>query len=416
MPTTRVVILGAGFAGYSAAEGLERARARLGLDVSIVDRKNYSLFTPMLPEVAGGAVEPRHIAQPVRAGLRHTRFELGDVKGIDFEERTITLTRPLCGGTATLPYDHLVVALGAVSSTEGVPGAQDHSLPLKTLDDAIHLRDRAVTALEVAATTTSEPERRRLLTVVVVGGGFTGVEAAGEILGFLRKVSSQYPNLVERELRVVLVAGSARLLEQLPERFGVRAAHMLAARGVELVFDDGVASVDAGGLTLKSGKRYASDTVVWSAGVRPAPELQSFDVPLSEHGSVEVNADLSVAGKKNVWALGDCARIPKPHGGHYSQTAQDAVREGSHLAKNIAAAIEGRPTSPFTYRSAGMMASLGDRQGLAEIGNVLLSGLPAWILWRGYYLSRLHGVGRKARVALDWTLALPFPRDVARIQ
>ncbi len=407
----RVVILGGGFAGLATARALERRR---DVAVTVVARENYSLFTPMLPEVASGGIEPRHIAQPLRVALRSSTFELGEVTAVDFDRKVVRVGETTTQGTREVTYDALVIALGATTSTHHIPGAGDHTYPLDTLDDATRLRRATIAMLELAAPSTDRAERREALTFVVVGGGFTGVEAAGELQGYVRRVVRYYPGIARGDVRVVLVAGSDDLLHQLPARFGKRAAKMLAARGIEVVLSDDVASVDAGGLSLKSGKRYASRTIVWSAGVRPSPLVETFDLRKSKHHAIEVGADFAVPQRENVWALGDCAAIPKPGGGSYPQTAQDAVREGALLSRNIGAAFHGRKQRAFRYASPGMMASLGARQGLAELGpGIMIAGFPAWLLWRGYYLSRLPGLGRKVRVALDWFLNLPFPGDIA---
>jgi NADH dehydrogenase len=338
------------------------------------------------------------------------------VQGVDFDERSVTIRHPLVGGTKQLPYDQLVIALGATTSTHGIAGADEHALPLKTLDDAVRLRDAIIGALEVAAVTGDAEEWRRLLTFVVVGGGFTGVEAAGEIAAFARASCRYYRGLRRNDLRVVLIHGGNELLEQLPPRFGERAKRMFGRLRVELVLGEEVASVDADGIALKSGKRYETRTVVWSAGVRPAPLVEQLDLQRSKHGAIVVQPDLAVPDRPGVWAVGDCAQIPKPGGGSYPQTAQHAVREGPLLADNLIASLRGKPTRRFAYRSLGMMASLGARQGLADIFGRLIAGFPAWLLWRAYYLSRLPGIDRKARVALDWTLDLPFPDDIASVR
>ena len=401
----------------NVARHLERSARRDELCVTIVNRENYALFTPMLPEVSSGAIEPRHIAPPLRAVLPKSMFELGEVTGVDTAARTVAVRRSNGAGNASLPFDHLVVALGSENSTHGIPGASEHTFPLKTLADAIALRSVTITALENAATTSSDAERRSLTTFVVVGGGFTGVEAAGELLSFLRAASRFYPRIEDGDIRVVLVAGSDRLLEQLPGSLGKRAHRMLGERGVEVVLDDAVASVDAGGLTLASGKRYETQCVLWSAGVRPSPLAAELDLAHSKHHAIVVNADLSVANAPGVWALGDCAQIPKPGGGAYPQTAQHAVHEAPLLARNLLATLRGRRTKPYTYRAIGMMASLGAREGLAEIaGRFTIAGLAGWLLWRMYYLCQLPGNDRKARVVLDWTLAFPFPADIASVR
>ena len=225
----------------------------------------------------------------------------------------------------------------------------------------------------------------------------------------MRTIRKQYP-AVDGPARVVLIAGAGRLLEQLPARFGDRAAQMLARRGMEIVFDDEVASVDAGGLTLKSGKRFDARTIAWCAGVRVPRWWSTCRSNDSKHHAIVVNGDMSVPGRAGVWALGDCAQIPKPGGGSYPQTAQHAVREAPLLgAQYPSPRSKARRPGRSATAKLGMMASLGDREGLADIaGRAMLAGFPAWLLWRAYYLSRLPGAYRKTRVAMDWALSLPF--------
>lgn len=413
----RILILGAGFAGFNVARRLERIARHNEIAVTIVSRENYMLFTPMLPEVSSGSIEPRHIAPPLRAILRHTVFELGDVTSVDLGARTVALRKRRQSEVATLPYDQLVIALGSENSTHDVPGASDHTFPLKTLPDAIALRDVVITALENAATARDERERRSLMTFVVVGGGFTGVEAAGELLAFVRRASRLYPRMESAEIRMVLVAGSDRLLEQLQPKIGSLACAMLVGRGVDVVLGDRVASIDAGGITLNSGKRYESRCIVWSAGDRPAQLAAELPLAHSPHHAVLVNPDLSVRGAPNVWALGDCAYVPKPAGGAYPQTAQHAIHEAKALARNLLASARERKTKPYVYRSRGMMASLGAHEGVAALpGGCTIGGFGAWLLWRSFYLSQLPGADRKARVMLDWTLELPFPQDIASVR
>lgn len=411
--STRVAVLGAGFAGFTVARSLISGDD--DIQVVAVNRTNYILFTPMLPEVASGEIEPRHIAQPIRTALPEVEFVLGEVKGVDFENRSVSTCHPFTGKTTNVQYDQIVIALGAESSTHHIPGAAQYTVPLKTLQDAVNVRAALIRSLEAASASESAEERRSLLTVAIVGGGFTGVEAGGEVLSYLHAALEQYRNLNERDLHVVLIAGTDKLLEQLPEQFGTQANEMLAARGIEIVFRDDVASIDEGGVTLHSGKRFDCKTVIWSAGVGVPELVEHLDLPRTEHGAIAVNADMSVSGRPGVWALGDCAAVPKPGGGTYPQTAQHAVREAEVLAGNIKASLRGGATSPCTYHTLGMMASLGHREGLADIGGFMISGGLAWALWRAYYFSRLPGAQRKTRVALDWALSLPFPSDIANI-
>jgi NADH dehydrogenase len=410
-----ILILGGGFAGVSAARELER-KAPNEVGVTLVSRENYLLFTPMLPEVACGTIEARHIVQPLRAGLRRARFILGDVLEINVSERTVSVLHPLLGSRSTLRFDHLVLALGSQTSTFGLPGVAHHTIPLKTLFDAAQLRSRVTGAFEAAAGTNDRDERDRRLRFIIIGGGFTGVEIAGEMTGFIQHIRRYYPTLSGCTPEIIVVEGGKRLLAELPARFGKRAAVSLQKRNVSLELGERVASADEGGLSLKNGKRYESATLIWVAGVEPAPVMKKLGLATSKEGALLVNGDFSVPGLPGVWGIGDCVQIPKPAGGTYASLAQNAVREGPFLAKNIVATLHGKSTKLFAYRLQGMMASLGDRDALAELpGRQMIAGFPAWLLWRAYYLSRLPGLSRKMGVAMDWIMSGVFQQSVARL-
>ncbi|MFN2528008.1 MAG: NAD(P)/FAD-dependent oxidoreductase [Candidatus Baltobacteraceae bacterium] len=411
--SAEILVLGGGFAGMSTVHALERKAPR-NVNLTLVSRENYLLFTPMLPEVASGSIEARHIVQPLRAGLRRTRFVLGEAQGIDVHGRTVTLQHPVLKTRSQLRFDHLIIALGSQTSTFGLPGIHEHTVPLKTLADATELRRRIVGAFEAAAGASDRVVRDRFLRFVIVGGGFTGVETAGELTGFIRNLRRYYPSLDGLRPEIIVVEDERQLLSELPDRFGKRAALSLRKRGVSLQFGERVASADADGLFLQSGKRLESATIVWTAGVQPAPAVKELGLQTSKKGALIVNPDLSVPGVEGIWSVGDCAQVPKRSGGSYAPLAQNAVREGPHLARNLLASLRGKPTRPFKYQRLGMMASLGDRDAVAELpGKRMLSGLPAWLLWRSYYLSRLPGLPRKIRVAMDWTMSGVFARGVA---
>jgi NADH dehydrogenase len=386
-------------------------------EIVLLSRDNYTLFTPMLPEVTSGELEVRHIVTPIRVQLRHTNFILSEVGAIDVERRTVTYRHVLTGLTRTIAYDHLVLALGSQTSTFGLPGVEKHSWTLKTLADADALRNHLVWLLELADTIADAERRRRLLTVVVVGGGFTGVETAGEIHELFRSAVRFYRRLRLDDLRMVLVEGGATLLAGLPPKMGEYSRRILERRGIEVLTGDGVTSVDAGGLTLSSGRRIESETVIWSAGVSPSPAIAALPLPKTNRGALVTGPDMRVAEASGLWALGDCAAIPDGEGGAYPMTAQHAIREGPHLADNIVRTLRGQPTQPFHYRTLGMMAALGGRSAVAQLpGDRVLTGFFAWFLWRSYYLARLPGLDRRLRVAFDWTLELLFPRDIAELR
>jgi NADH:ubiquinone reductase (H+-translocating) len=413
-----IVILGGGFAGIAVARRLETSLRPGEAELVLLSRDNYTLFTPMLPEAMSGELEVRHIVTPIRAQLRRTRFVLADVDEIDVRRRTLRYHHVLTRRTVLQSFDHLVFALGSSTSDFGLPGVAEHTWALKTLADAELLRNRLVWLLELADTIDDEERRNRLLTIVVVGGGFTGVETAGEIGDLFRSVRKFYARLRNRRARVILVEAGPTLLAGLPPKMGRYARAVLERRGTEVLTGDGVASVDESGLSLQSGRRIDSETIVWSAGVKPSPTIAKENaLPKTRRGAIETAQDMSVAGFPGVWALGDCAAIPDGEGGLYPMTAQHAIREGPHLAENLVAVLRGKSTKPFRYQTLGMMAALGGRKGVAQLpGDRVITGFVAWFFWRTYYLLRLPGLDRKLRVAFDWTLELLFPRDSAELR
>lgn len=413
---TRIVILGGGFAAVGVAQRLERILRSGEAEVTLISRENFSLFTPMLPEVSSGALDTRHIVTPIRAQLRRTHFILADVTGLDLNSREVRYTHTLTGIEERLRYDQLVITTGASTSTFGLPGVAERVFALKTLEDAAILRNRFIWLLELADDA-AEEERKKLLTLVVVGGGFTGVETAGEMVELFRNVGRFYPNVRRSDVRIVLIEGGKTLLPGLPARMGSYAESFLRSRGVEVLTGDGVRGADEGGIELAGGKRIETRTIVWSAGIKPRVLAGSERLPRAKNGAILTAPDMSVPDYRGIWACGDCAAIPDGSGGFFPPTAQHAIREGPLLADNLVAAMHGRPTRAFHYTSLGMMASLGARKAVAQLpGNRVLTGFLAWFLWRTYYLARLPGLDRKLRVAFDWTLELLFPRDISELR
>lgn len=413
----RVLVVGAGCAGVSFVRELERLDPRgERTSIALLSRENFMLFTPMLPEVASGSIETRNVVRPLRSMFRRARFEMGEAVAADVGKRTVTIRHPLTRDCKDVEYDELVLASGSTTSNFGVKGVAEHTLPLGEIEDASKLHSHVLGMLEVAAGTRRRVERDRLLRFVVVGGGFTGVETMGELRGFLGSIVQYYPSLDGASIECVLVEGGKALLVDLPPKFGKRAAASLRRRGVHLSLGDKVAGVDADGITLQSGARFESRTVIWSAGTAPSPLGKLFGLQTNEKGAIETAGDFAVNGAPHVWALGDCAGVPKPKGGTYAPLAQNAIREGPALARNVLAALAGEPTKNFRYRMKGQMASLGDRQGLASLpGGHMISGVAAWALWRTYYLGRLPGWSNKARVTMDWALQIAAPADIARL-
>jgi NADH:ubiquinone reductase (H+-translocating) len=410
LPRRRVVILGGGFGGVSAARRFEQLLPWTPwLDVTLVSQRNYLLFTPMLAEVAAGSVEAGNVGVPLRAACPRTRFRRAEVLGVDPDRRVVHLRRG--DALELLPYDQLVLALGAVPNLRDLPGVAANALTLGTLEDARRLRDHVLGRLEQADHEPDPAERRRWLTFVVAGGGFAGTEAVASLFDLVHSVLRYFPNVRAGEPRFVLVHSRERILPELGDRLAGHAGGKLVARGIELRLGVTVAAADAGGISLSDGERIAARTLVWAAGTRPSP------VPLggTHGGAVPVDKHLRVRGSRNLWAVGDCARVPDPaaRGAACPPTAQHATRQGKAVADNVVAVLTGAEPEPFRYRGLGFLVPLGRQSAAAELRGMRFSGLPAWLLWRGVYLWKLPGPQKRLRVLLDWTIELLFPRDIA---
>lgn len=411
MALHRIVIAGGGFGGVQTAIRLERLLGRTpDVDVTLVSRENFFLFTPMLHEVAASDLDITHIVSPIRTLLRRTRVIVGDVEAIDLHARRVSVTHGFARHSHALGYDQLVIALGSITNFYGLPGLEAHGLTMKTLGDAIHLRNRIIATLEEADTECAV-RADGLLTFVVAGGGFAGVETMAAVNDFVRDGLRYYPRIKPERLRMVLVHSGDVILPELGSTLGAYAQRKLAGRGVEIVTHAKVADVTASGVTLEDGRRIPSRLVVWTAGTSPHPLLHDLPCPL-DHGRVVVDETLAVPGFPGVWALGDCAVVPnrrtgKPH----PPTAQHALRQARTAARNLVAQRAGRPAEPFRFTTIGQLAAIGKRTGVARVFGVNFSGFFAWWLWRTIYLSKLPRFEKKVRVAIDWTLDLVFAKD-----
>lgn len=410
--TTRVVILGGGFGGIYTALGLDRAARSGDIDVTLISRDNFFLFTPMLSEIATAGIDTRHSVNPIRRMFKRVRFIEGDVESVDFEGQSVVVRLP-SGHPRVVPYDHVVFALGSVPNYFNIPGVEEHANSLKTLADAMILRNQVIERLEVADV--SDPEQRPpLLTFVVAGGGLAGIELAGDLNDYLRGAARSYPNISPFELRVVLVESGPRLMSELSAGLGEFARRKLIERGVDVRLEAPVQRVTQDVVTA-GGRDITTRNLVWTAGIAPTPFVRNLGVPL-ERGRIPTDQSMRVPGVAGAWALGDVARIPDGRGGHYPATAQHAVREGSRLARNIVRVIQGLEPKPFRYRTLGMLATVGHNVGVAESFGIKISGFPAWFMWRTYYLLRLPRLEKRIRVLLDWTLDLFFPRDIVELK
>ena len=415
MDPIRIVVLGGGFGGVYTALNLERIFKRANVEITLVSRDNFFLFTPMLHEVAASDIDITHIVSPLRALLRRCSIFIGDIDAIDLANKRVTVRHGLEHHSHTLPYDQLVLALGSVTGFHGLPGLAEHALTMKSLGDAIHLRNEIIAALEEGDSECTFPGDG-MLTFTVAGGGFAGVETIAGLNDLVREGLKFYPRLRRDRIRMVLVHSGTEILPELGAGLGAYAHARLAERGVEILTGERVASVGSGGVQLADGRFIPSRLVVWTAGTSPNPLIHSLPCRL-DHGRLQVAPTLALPDWPGVWALGDCAAVPNRRtGSTHPPTAQHAIREAATVARNIAATLEGRALRDFDFTTLGQLAAIGRRTGVARVFGVNFSGFFAWWLWRTVYLGKLPRLEKKLRVALDWTLDLVFSKDFVQFE
>jgi NADH:ubiquinone reductase (H+-translocating) len=379
----------------------------------------------MLAEVAGSSLEPSHITTPLRSSLHSTDFIRARVAGIDLGERRVTLAESGSGKAEDLrqaiPYDHLVLALGAVSNYLGMPNLEKFCFNFKTLLDAIRIRNHVIEMFERADREPDGSLRKPILTFVIAGGGFAGIELAGALNDFARGILADYPGLHQEELRVIVVHSRERILPELSKSLAQYAQRRMEDRGVRFRLNTRLTDAHPGIVVLSDGEIHAH-TLVWTAGTAPNPLLKTLPVEKDKRGAVVVDHSLGVPGHPGVWALGDCASIRDAKTGQACPpTAQFALREAELLARNIKAQLEGSPMREFHFNSLGALCVVGHQTACAELTppfaggrSMRFSGLLAWFMWRGIYLSKLPGLERKIRVLMDWMIELFFPRDIVQ--
>jgi NADH dehydrogenase len=411
---TRLVVLGGGFGGLWAARSLERLFARRpDVEVVLVARDNFFLMTPLLFEAFSGTLELRHCSLPVRDFLRRARFVEATVDGIDLDRRAVHARAPE-GESYEIPYDQLVLALGARTNLKLVQGSEN-AFTFKTLADAMVLRDHMIERFERADVETDPEHRRRLLTFVVIGGGLVGVELFGEMTAFADEIVRYYRGVRRGEIRFHLFQAVGRILPEVPEKLAAYAMRVLSKRqGVDIRVDAPVRAIEPGRVHL-DGETIEAGTIVLSAGIVPNPLTASLPLPRERRGHLQVAGTLRSVERPEVWALGDCAEVPGPDGRPYPYLAQHAMREAKVLARNLHAAMEGKPLQPFVYKTLGIMASLGHARGLGEVLGVPLYGFLAWWVRRTYYLIQMPRWSRRIRIVIDWTLALLFRPDIVKV-
>ena len=394
----RVIIVGGGFGGLYAA----RRFAGKAVDVTLIDRQNYHLFQPLLYQVATAGLSPGDIATPIRslvAKQSNVQVRMAEVIGIDLRHQTVNLR------DETLGYDFLIIAAGVSHAYFGRDEWERFAPGLKTLDDALEMRRRVLTAFEEAEKEDDERKRERFLTFVVVGGGPTGVELAGA-LGELSRftVARDYRHFDPKKSRVLLVEAGPRVLSAFDEKLSEKALESLKKLGVEVRLNTRVTNIDAHGVSL-NGESIDAATVLWGAGVSASPLSKTLGVELDRSGRVKVNSDLTIPGHPSAYVVGDLASFTQKDGTQVPGLAPAAIQEGEHAADNIMAAVLGNPTEPFEYLDKGIMATIGRASGLAQSGPLRLSGFLGWCAWLFIHILYLIGFRNRVLVMFQWAWA-----------
>ncbi|NUS72547.1 MAG: NAD(P)/FAD-dependent oxidoreductase [Corynebacteriales bacterium] len=417
---TRIVIAGTGYVGMYTAwrlqKKLRRALKKGEVEIVLVGPDSYMTYQPLLPETAAGSLEPRHVVVNLRQLLDRCTLINGRVTYISSKDHRISFTSA-AGEDHTLRYDHLVIALGAITRTLPIPGLVEHGIGIKTVGEAVWVRNHVLEQLDIAAATEDKEIRSRALNFTVVGGGFAGIETIAEMENLTRYTIRSYPNLDRSMVRWVLVEASGRILPEVGPELGKRTVNMLRDKGVELHLETFLNSAEDGHVVLSDGTEYDTGTLIWTAGVKPNPVLANSDLPLHERGHVKAGLTLRVPDTDNVWAAGDCAAVPdltQPEK-ICVPNAQHAIRQSATLVHNLVAVMNGKNPKPYKHSYLGSIAGLGLYNGVAQIMGIKLRGFPAWVAHRGYHGMYMPTFGRKFRVFTDWTLALFARRDVVSL-
>ena len=411
----RVLIVGGGYAGATAARAMQRQLAHRDHDLVVVNPENFMTYQPFLPEAAAGSVEPRHVVVPLRQILRRASLVAGEVTSIDHPRRVASV-RPLAGDSRELAYDQIVLATGSRSRILPVPGLARHGVGFKTVTEAIYLRNFVLSRLEIAAEASDQERRRSALTFVFVGGGYSGVEALAELEDLVRHVLRYYRTIEPADLRWILVEAAPSILPEIGPDLAAYAIRRLQRRGIEVKLQTRLDSAESGVMRLSDGDTFPADTLVWTTGVKPEPLAARSGFMVDGAGRVLTDEFLRMRDAEGAWAVGDCAAVPDVvTGGVSPPTAQYGLREARRLAGNLVRSLDGQPPLEFRYRNRGQMVSLGRYRGVARAFRFKLRGFPAWALHRSYHLLQVPTAGRKSRILADWTVGLLFPRDITQL-
>ncbi|KAF4406380.1 MULTISPECIES: NAD(P)/FAD-dependent oxidoreductase [Streptomyces] len=422
----RILVVGGGYVGLYAARRILKKMRYGEATVTVVDPRSYMTYQPFLPEAAAGSISPRHVVVPLRRVLPKAEVLTGRVSTID-QDRKVATIAPLVGEAYELPFDYLVIALGAISRTFPIPGLAEQGIGMKGVEEAIGLRNHVLEQLDKADSTNDEDVRRKALTFVFVGGGFAGAETVGEVEDMARDAAKYYPNVKREDMRFVLVDAADKILPEVGPQLGKWGLEHLQKRGIEVYLSTSMESCTGGRVVLKNGLEVDSATIVWTAGVKPNPALARFGLPLGPRGHVDTAATLQVRGTDYIWAAGDNAQVPdlaaREEGVENAwcpPNAQHALRQAKVLGDNVISGMRGFPQQEYKHANKGAVAGLGLHKGVAMVRlgkkvKLKIKGRLAWYFHRGYHGMAVPTWNRKIRVFADWTLAMFLKREVVSL-
>ena len=405
------MIIGGGFSGTVLAKKLESYLPD-NWDIYLLSKTNFITYNPLLPEVIGASILPGHVQAPYRLMLKRTRIRMVTVDAIDYDRKIVHYHNDI---KDRLEFDHLVLAAGVQANMTMMPGLNEHALPLKTVGDALYIRNQVIERLEQATIHADLERRKQLTSFIILGGGFSGVETAGELEDFINSAQRYYKNVERENCRIIIIHGTDRLLPELTEKLSKHTLENFKKRGIEVHLNVRAKQIEHEKVILNNGETLEAATIICTIGTIAHNFMANDFLPL-ERGKVIANSDLSVGESGWLWAMGDCALIPNTKTKNLCPpTAQFADRQAKVLAKNIAAAIQSNPTEEFGYIPIGMMASIGHNNAVAEVFGIRFSGLIGFMIWRAVYLLKVPTLARKIRLFLEWTWAMLFPPDIAHL-
>ena len=412
----KILILGGGFGGINILKDTQKMfQDDVNVEISIVNQDNFFLFTPMLPEVASGMIHPSDISIPIRKCCKRAKFYQANVSSINLDEKLVTVTRTFDGKVHALEYDYLILALGSKTNFFGNKNLETYSFTIKSIEDAIGIRNHAINMLENAGQTGDPDLQQKLMTFTVIGGGFAGVETIGELNHFIREATkSTYPNINKEKINMILVSSKHGILPEIPDKLAKVAMKYLQKEGVRIITNTKAIDADEDFVQLNNNEKIPCTTLIWAGGVTVDPVISELKCEHDKSGKIKVDKFLRVLGYQNVYALGDCAEIiDTATGKPYPPTAQHAIRQSNTVSHNLYRNINGQnATRVFSYKSKGMMATIGKRTGIISILGYSIHGVLAWMIWRTYYLSQMPTFEKRFKVSIDWLVDSFFKRDL----